>query len=425
MVICNFCHKQCNGFRGLSQHLRQTHNYLSLKEYWLKNLKPDNFSLNCPICGNEKKFYTLTSGFSPVCSNKSCLGKYVDSFSKNKGRIREKHYNEYECFFCKKKFNKLESLQVHLFGSSKKSCHNNQITPKDYYLRYINCSVIDIKCPVCKKNERFFKSMMKGFSPTCSSRECISSYGNWFRKPFIKKQRNFKNSIKCEVCGQFFEKDKGLASHISQSHRDQITTKDYYDKYFIKNESEKICKYCNKYTKFINIQSGYTPTCCEIKCIVKNINEIKFKNGTFLGGGYSNISIDLFNSLIEKYQIPKNRCRHYKLNGEYKICKIPILEKYKFRTMSYDFVILDEELKKPILVCEFQGTLFHLKKEDIWKRRHDKDIYGQSLLRMYRKDLIKKQYIQQKFPDSHYFEIWEDTIEQDCQKIYDFLSSIK
>lgn len=74
--------------------------------------------------------------------------------------------------------------------------------------------------------------------------------------------------IKCEICGKEIpEKNKfnRLAQHIIKHH--DITTKEYYDKYFLESINEKYCdsKNCNKLTNFINISKGYKQYCSN-KC---------------------------------------------------------------------------------------------------------------------------------------------------------------
>lgn len=55
--------------------------------------------------------------------------------------------------------------------------------------------------------------------------------------------------MKCEICGNEFEKLNGLAKHLSLTHN--ISGKDYYDTY-IKKNGEGICPVCGKETSFRN-----------------------------------------------------------------------------------------------------------------------------------------------------------------------------
>ena len=67
----------------------------------------------------------------------------------------------------------------------------------------------------------------------------------------------------CKICGYKGETKQGFNSHIVHKHH--ITSKDYYDEYF-KKENEDICPSCGKPTKFRNMWYGYNKHCCN-KCI--------------------------------------------------------------------------------------------------------------------------------------------------------------
>lgn len=70
--------------------------------------------------------------------------------------------------------------------------------------------------------------------------------------------------VKCEICNKEFTK-LGLSNHISLSHSNIMSISDYYDKFYLKNLSEKECKYCGKPTKFVSMWTGYSKYCSE-KC---------------------------------------------------------------------------------------------------------------------------------------------------------------
>lgn len=60
----------------------------------------------------------------------------------------------------------------------------------------------------------------------------------------------------CRICNKICKNFRGLSVHCISIHK--INSKEYYDKFF-KKEGEGVCKnpYCNKETKFINMNSGY------------------------------------------------------------------------------------------------------------------------------------------------------------------------
>lgn len=53
-----------------------------------------------------------------------------------------------------------------------------------------------------------------------------------------------------------------------------MTLADYYDKYLMTDESEKVCKYCGKPTTFISICAGYRLTCKNHLCIKRLRSDI-------------------------------------------------------------------------------------------------------------------------------------------------------
>jgi len=76
--------------------------------------------------------------------------------------------------------------------------------------------------------------------------------------------------MNCEICDREFKDIPSLSIHI-RSHK--ISSKDYYDKYF-KKENEGIC-YCGKQTNYKNMNVGYHEY-CSVKCL-SNDNKVKEK----------------------------------------------------------------------------------------------------------------------------------------------------
>jgi len=74
------------------------------------------------------------------------------------------------------------------------------------------------------------------------------------------------NTIKCKICEKKCTSCRGLSMHVVLGHKIEI--KDYYDKYF-KKENEEKCKECGKNTKFLHISEGYRPF-CGLQCLNKN-----------------------------------------------------------------------------------------------------------------------------------------------------------
>ena len=419
-TTCKLCQKEFLMTRDLSNHIRIFHN-LNLEEYWIQFLKPIDFQEKCIICKiNKKNFLNINRGFSLVCHDLSCKGKYSNLFKKQIN-YNNNTYLSIDCKICHKSFNSILSLTSHLFGHQKNSCHNNIIkTAQQYYDTYILNQNSDIVCPICKKNRKFFKGINLGYAQTCKSRICIGNYGSTFSKKEIKRERIFKELLICKICNLEVEGMKGLSCHIQLNQNNHPTINNYYDQYLLIDENQKNCIYCHQPTKFHSLSVGYSKTCDSIECITKLIKETKHQNMSRIGSGYSKISIEkIFNPLIQKYQIPQDRCNHALLNREF-YHYVGWIDKYKkmgIGCFSYDFCILDIDYKTPLLICEFQGTEFHLKKEEIWKRRNDKDFFGNSLIKSYRKDYEKKKYIREKYPNCVYIIIWEDDIQNGIFKL--------
>ena len=416
---CKLCTRTCIGYRGLGRHLRSNHNLNKddIEQYWKNHIGLIDFDMTCPICKiNNKKFYTLKKGFSKTCNNKSCLGTYSSSFHKGNKRPKTITGGMTYCGFCGEAFDCLQSLQRHLFGRPN-PCYEGELTAKDYYLKFLNPE-LDPVCQICKTNERKFASMMKGFNPTCIDRSCVGKYGNTKRQPTFNKYKNreLSNAYICDICGDRFELDTGLAAHLSQKN-DHPNTEQYYNKY-INPDDNPICDMCNiRNRKFVSIPLGYTFTCCSMECITKRIGETKMKNGTFTGQGYSVFPIEnIFNPLIEKYDLNKDRCYHSLLENKelsFFVGNLPKFKKRNIKVVSYDFSICDSILiRKPLVICEYNGICFHLKKEEVWKRRHEKDFWGNSLFSSYRKDILKENHIRSRYPDCKYVTIWEQEEEE-------------
>ena len=64
----------------------------------------------------------------------------------------------------------------------------------------------------------------------------------------------------CAICGLYIN-NRGSSSHLSHKHN--LSPKEYYDKYF-KKENEEICNLpgCDNITSFIGISKGYKNHCC-------------------------------------------------------------------------------------------------------------------------------------------------------------------
>ncbi len=78
--------------------------------------------------------------------------------------------------------------------------------------------------------------------------------------------------FKCELCGREFETMIGIGSHISKTHKNEISQEEYYLKFI--GEKGK-CIECGKDTRYNGLRNGYSIFCSQ-KCLGKSI-EVKNK----------------------------------------------------------------------------------------------------------------------------------------------------
>lgn len=96
---CLKCGYPANSPRGLSQHIRQAHPDMSLKDYYDAYLKKEGEGV-CTVCGNPTNFSgKLSIGYYTHCSNK-CTAKDKNTVAKRKATSDEKYgdpnYNNHE-----------------------------------------------------------------------------------------------------------------------------------------------------------------------------------------------------------------------------------------------------------------------------------------------------------------------------------------
>jgi hypothetical protein len=87
MFICKICNDKKKSQRSFIYHIKKEHNIPSLKDYYIQY---ENLEVQyCIYCSNEASFNSKTHTYQKTCSNKSCVGKYANSISKQ--RIEEKY----------------------------------------------------------------------------------------------------------------------------------------------------------------------------------------------------------------------------------------------------------------------------------------------------------------------------------------------
>jgi endogenous inhibitor of DNA gyrase (YacG/DUF329 family) len=195
MFKCEICAREFENLRGIKSHVGKIHKKeITIKEYYLKFIGEKG---KCPECGKDTSFRNLKEGYSKFCSLK-CSNNSIDVKNKIKeSRVKKLKYKNsefqkeiklnMECKICGKKFETLKGLTSHIG-----QIHKNEITIKEYYLKFIGEKG---KCKECGKDTRF-NNLKNGYSKFCSSK-CSSNSIEVNNK---KKETCFKNSgYKCPM----------------------------------------------------------------------------------------------------------------------------------------------------------------------------------------------------------------------------------
>lgn len=161
-----------------------------------------------------------------------------------------------KCEICEKELKSLLSLGKHL--------KIHEISLKDYYDNYIES---EKSCENCG-GKVLFKSLTYGYSRFCSL-DCAYKFRTGKPKEKFEKPQC---KIECLICGHKVVSYKALSQHIINHN---ISSQEYYDKYLLKDENEKVCEVCNGPTKFKNIKDGYQKYCSSKCC---NLDKDKIEN---------------------------------------------------------------------------------------------------------------------------------------------------
>lgn len=74
--------------------------------------------------------------------------------------------------------------------------------------------------------------------------------------------------MECGICNKEVNETKGLSIHLIKKHKEDISVKEYYDKY-LKKENEGTCYFCNNDAIFFNLIRGYHRICNSKECLGK------------------------------------------------------------------------------------------------------------------------------------------------------------
>ena len=118
----------------------------------------------------------------------------------------------------------------------------------------------------------------------------------------------------CQICGREFNNLRSLTNHIART--EKITTKNYYDKYLLKN-NENLC-YCGNNNTFINMKRGYRKHCSK-KCSANDLNvrEKYEKSNLKLFGCKYPIQNKKIQNKIKKTNIIRYNKKFYSQTDEY------------------------------------------------------------------------------------------------------------
>jgi len=192
------------------------------------------------------------------------------------------------CIICNKDCNPKNERSI-----SRHILYHHNITLSEYYDMFYKEKNEDI-CVICNNKNQFI-NLSGGYKEYCS---------NKCRLEILKREQEFKhdkwiksleNPQSCNICKKIFNGLAGVANHVNQKH--DLTIKDYYDKYLLKNEAEKYCVVCNKKTSFYTIIDGYLE-CCSQECVHKNSRRNEQSRKTI---------IEIFKNPIKKKEIIDKR----------------------------------------------------------------------------------------------------------------------
>jgi len=184
---------------------------------------------------------------------------------------------------------------------------------------------------------------------------------------------NKNNSWDCKICKKSFENYKKLSIHL-RVHK--ITTKKYYDTYYIEN-GEGICKSCGNITNYYSLNKGYA-SFCSIGCINK-CKETREKIEKTCKKKY-NFTCAFQNEKV-KQKIKDSCNKNYGVDCSLSSCKVrekgknKIIEKY-----GVDNVFQSEIIKNKIKETNLKkyGVEFATKNEKVKQKTKDTNIikYG-------------------------------------------------
>jgi len=282
---CEICNKEYKSMKSLNVHISSSHKEMSPIEYYLKylNIKSDG---KCRFCGEMAQFKGFTKGFLNVCTNIKCIKKSFAPFSKEyKMVIDGLSEKEYEIW-------KIENFKIK--SENAKKLFEKKIENDPNFHR---------------KNSRYCEEF-------------------WIKKGYSLEESEEKSKFE-------IEKNRDILKKIIKDNPEYMrgktwTSKDYWIKkgYTLEEAestvSEKqstfsLRKCIEKYGEEKGIEIWKSRQEKWIKTLDSKSDEEKMeilRKKTFANKAYSNISQELFFSIIENEMVDKKKCFFYLLNEE-------------------------------------------------------------------------------------------------------------
>lgn len=282
---CEICNKEYKSMKSLNLHISSSHKEMSPIEYYLKylNIKSDG---KCRFCGEMAQFKGFTKGFLNVCTNIKCIKKSFAPFSKEYKMVidglSEKEYQiwKIENFKiksenAKKLFEKKIENDPNFHRKNSRYCEEFWIK-KGYSLKE---SEEKAKFEI-EKNRNILKKIIKD-NPEYMKRKTWTSKDYWVKRGYTLEEAEStvsekQSTFSLRKCIEKYGEEKGIEVWKSRQEK-WIKTLDS------KSDEEKM--------------------------------EILRKK-TFANKAYSNISQELFFSIIENEMVDKKKCFFYLLNEE-------------------------------------------------------------------------------------------------------------
>lgn len=383
---CEICNKEMNGQRGLASHLRQTHDYDTLdkfKEYYDKYILKDD--ILCPICKKHpKKFIAFNYGYSTTC-----IGQ------------KDEHGKSLTCRFIwnNKDKEKASIIQKETIKRLKETPSDIDPTKTKFQVKkdnWYNTMLIKDENGKDKFDKIGEKVSINHLSINPLTGKTLAS---------LYAQKAAANNKKL-----IMEDGRTKHQHISQKSANTVSSIIMFDGRTQKEHMTDKAMDTRKNTILPNGLSILQNTALKAY-------QTKIENGTLPKyHGYSKISKEIFEYIIHELNLNESRC--YYADHEYQL--INEIDNTFYRL---DFCYLSEN-KEIKIIIEFNGNSYHLKESELEIRKNDKNPHGSLIIDSYQRDLQKRNFIKNKYPKVYYFEIWEDTIDDNLKTIIAEISNL-